>query len=759
MSIEPFATVIIEGRGYREVHTIPARDVQKFIREKVVVGERYKVELPQGWYWQTDKGEKVTSLEGTKQILTYWHGSKPGEFVHVGYTEMKAVGEGGKIVAQTSPPRLEVTPVVVNEPKPPETQILPNQTQATLPTNISLPVATNFGRQTLSNASKSVQDVVSQITSTPYVPPQEAKRLAEYLKAQEEYWKFKFQENPEKALKEWQEYQKQQEVEKFRTALVTGAGLGFAMALIPPTAFNLVGMASVGYIVNQLREAYRQPKIEYEPVMKNVNGEITFELKEVNKGIKGLEGIKEYFSKPEVQGGLVGFSLAYLAGSQLRPEYTIQLEMPQKLATNTKTIVLNDKAISFTEFYGKTKDVIVGGYEIQKSQLVDQNLIVSKSISKTKVYSPFYGKIWETINFKAPLKTEIIQPTLIGESRIRIEKPDIQQFSRVKLTLDKSTTYLGEDVVGKSTALKLGEGISDNLKYDVYFVRGKSEGVKFFGKQLVIQQLPKKESGASQLGFKATDIPYETLPTEWKISLAMKNIFGEKTGVNTPSQTLVTHSPTIETPKMAVSPTAVSPILVTLPKQEEEIKQELKLEKPIAPAVSAPTQTKISTTNKIIPKIDESVKNAVKLSQPNEIKINLGKPIKEKDLNNMKSDMKQNIETKIKLDVKTTENTQQNLRIVPNITGYAPPNITIKVGKSAAPSLPSLGLLNRMKFKIESTPKNVRPFKIIEKYKPSLFSLHTGLKMKSFGLRGELQKAVFRPIIPKFKTLKFKVKI
>jgi len=250
------------------------------------------------------------------------------------------------------------------------------------------------------------------------------------------------------------------------------------MALIPPSALNIVGLAGTGYVVNQLREAYRQPKIEYEPVMKNVNGEITFEVKEVQKGVKGLEGIKEYFSKPEIQGSFAGFSLGYLAGSQLRPEYTIQLEMPQKLAVDTKTIVSGDKSISISVFYGKTKDVIVGGYEIQKSQLADKNLIVSESISKTRVYSPFYGKIWEARSFKTPLETEIIQPTLIGESRIRIEKPDIQHFSRVKLTLDKSTTYLGEDIIGKSTALKLGEGISDNLKYDVYFVRGKSGGHK-----------------------------------------------------------------------------------------------------------------------------------------------------------------------------------------------------------------------------------------------------------------------------------------
>jgi hypothetical protein len=749
MPIEPLATVTIEGNGYREVHTIPASEVQKFIKEKVVVGEKYKVELPQGWYWQTDKGEKVTRLEGTKQILTYKYGSKPSDFLHVGYTETKAVGEGGKVVSQTSPPRLEVTPVVVNEPKPPETPSLPKQTQISLPTNI-----TNLGQQTLSTG-KSIQDVVSQTTSTPYIPQEEARRLSEYFKAQEEYWKFKFQENPEKALKEWQEYQRQQDVEKFRTALVTTAGLGFAMALMPPTALNLVGLASAGYFVNQLREAYHQPKIEYEPVMKNVNGEIVFEVKEVNKGIKGFEGIKEYFSKPEVQGSLIGYPLGYLAGSEFRPEYTVQLEMPQKLAVNTKTLVSGEKSISISEFYGKTKDVIVGGYEIQKSQLVDQNLIVSESISKTRVYSPFYGKIWEMRSFKAPLETEIIQPTLIGESRIRIENPDIKQFSRIKLTLDKSTTYLGHDVIGKSTALKLGEGISDNLKYDLYFVRGKSEGIKFFGKQIVIQKLPKEEVGFSVLGTKAMDIPYETLPTEWKISLAMKNIFGEKTAGNAVSQTLITHSPTIETPKIAVSPPAVSPIVVTLPQQKEEVR----LEKPTAPIIEAPSQIKLSTINKIVPKLDESVKNVVKLSQPSEIKIDLGKTINEKDLNKMKHDITPKTGTKIKLDVKTTESTQQNLKIVPNVTGYTPPNISIRVEKPTAPSLPSLGLSNRMKFKVENVPKDVKPFKIIEKYKPSLYSLHTGLKMKDFGLRGELQKAVFRPITPKFKMPKFKVKI
>jgi len=709
--------------------------------------------LPQGWYWQTEKGEKVTSLEGTKQILTYWYGDKPWEFTHVGYTEMKAIGEGGKIVAQTSPPRLEVTPVVVNEPKPVEKPSLPNQNQVVLPTNIQTSIATNIGQQTLSAGGKTIQDVVSKITSTPYIPQEEARRLAEYYKAQEEYWKFKFQEDPEKALKEWQEYQRQQEVEKFRTSLLSGAVLGFGVALMPPTVINLLGLASAGYIVNQLREAYRQPKIEYEPVMKNVNGEITFEVKEVQKGVKGLEGIKEYFSKPEIQGSFAGFALGYLAGSRLRPEYTIQLEMPQKLAVDTKTIVSGDKSISISVFYGKTKDVIVGGYEIQKSQLADKNLIVSESISKTRVYSPFYGKIWEARSFKTPLETEIIQPTLIRESRIGIEKPDIQHFSRVKLTLDKSTTYLGGDVIGKSTALKLGESISDNLKYDLYFVRGKSEGVKFFGTQTVVQKLPKEEVGFSILGTKAMDIPYETLPTEWKISLAMQNMFREKTAGNIVSQSVVT--PVIEPPKIAVSPTAVSPVVVTLPKQEEEIK----LEKPVTTIVSTPSQTKISTTNKIVLKTDESVKNIVKLSQPSEIKIDLGKPISEKDLNKMRHDINSNVGTKIKLDVKTTENTQQNLRIVPNTTGYTPPNITIKVEKPTAPNLPSFGLTNRMKFKVESTPRDVKPFKIIEKYKPSLYSLHTGLRMKDFGLRSELQKAVFRPITPKFKISKFKVRI
>jgi hypothetical protein len=756
MPIEPLATITIEGNGYREVHTIPASEVQKFIKEKVVVGEKYKVELPQGWYWQTDKGEKVTSLEGTKQILTYQYGSKPSDFLHVGYTEMKAVGEGGKIVAQTSPPALEVRPVVTNEPKPIETPSLPSQNQIASLTNIQSSLATNIGQQTLSMGGKSIQDVVSQITSTPYVPQEEARRLAEHLKAQEEYWKFKFQENPEKALKEWQEYKAQQDVEKFRTALVTGAGLGFAMALMPPSVLNLVGIASAGYVVNQLREAYHQPKIEYEPVMKNVGGEITFEVKEVQKGIKGFEGIKEYFSKPEVLGSWVGSTLGFIAGSQFRPEYTIQLEMPQKLTVDTKTIVSGEKSISITEFYGRTKDVIVGGYEIQKSQLVDQNLIVSESISKARVYSPFYGKIWEMRSFKAPLETEIIQPTLIGESRIRIENPDIKHFSKIKLTLDKSTTYLGHDVIGKSTALKLGEGISDNLKYDLYFVRGKSEGIKFFGKQIVIQKLPKEEIGVSQLGFRATDIPYETLPTEWKNLLATKNIFGEKTAGNAHSQSLITHSPTFEMPKIAVSPPAVSPVVVTLPKQKEE---EIKLEKPTATIVSVPSQIKISTTNKIVPKIDESVKNVVKLSQPSEIKIDLVKPINEKDLNKMKYDITPETGTKIKLDVKTTENTQQNLKIVPDVTSYTPPNISIRVEKPTAPSLPSLVLSNRMKFKVESVPKDVRPFKIIEKYKPSLYSLHVGFKMRDFGLRSELQKAVFRPITPKFKIPKFKVKI
>jgi hypothetical protein len=755
MPIEPFATVTIEGNGYREVHTIPASEVQKFIKEKVVVGEKYKVELPQGYYWQTDKGEKVMSLEGTKQILTYQYGNKPSDFLHVGYTEMKAIGEGGKVVSQTSPPRLEVTPVITNEPKQPETPSLPKQTQTILPTNITSQIQTNIGQQTLSSTGKSIQDVVSQVTSTPYVPQEEARRLAENLKAEQEYWKFKFQENPEKALKEWQEYQTQQDVEKFRTALVTSAGLAFAMALMPPSVVGLVSLAGVGYTVNQLREAYQQPKIEYEPVMKNVNGEIVFEVKEVQKGVKGFEGIKEYFSKPEVQGSFAGFSLGYLAGSQFRPEYTIQLEMPQKLAVDTKTLVSGEKSISITEFYGKTKDVIVGGYEIQKSQLVDQNLIVSESISKTRVYSPFYGKIWEMKSFKAPLETEIIQPTLIGEGRIRIEKPDIKQFSRVKLTLDKSTTYLGEDLIGKSTALKLGEAIGDNLKYDLYFVRGKSDGIKFFGTQTVVQKLPKEEIGTSQLGFRATDIPYETLPSDWKISLAIQNMFGEKTAGNVVSRTVVTHSPSVEMPKIAVSPPAVSPVVVTLPQQKEEIK----LEKPTAPTIKAPSQIKVSSTNKIVPRVEESVKNVVKLSQPKEIKIDLGKAINEKDLNKMRHDIIPEIGTRIKLDVKTTENTQQNLRIVPNVTGYTPPNITIKVEKPTAPNLPSLGLPNKMKFKVESAPRDVKPFKIIEKYKPSLYSLHTGLRIKDVGLRSELQKAVFRPITSKFKRAKFKVKI
>jgi hypothetical protein len=750
MSVEPLATITIEGSGYREIHTIPASEVQKFIKEKVIIGEKYKVELPQGWYWQTDKGEKVTSLEGTKQILTYQYGDKPSDFLHVGYTEMKAVGEGGKVVTQTSPPRLEVTPVITNEPKPAETPSLPNQTQISLPTNV-----TNLGQQTLSSTGKSIHDVVSQITSTPYVPQEEARRLAEHLKAQEEYWKFKFQENPEKALKDWQEYQRQQDVEKFRTALVTSAGLGFVMALMPPTALNLVGLAGAGYIVKELREAYHQPKIEYEPIMKNVNGEISFELKEVQKGVKGFEGIKEYFSRPEVQGSFAGFSLGYLAGSQFRPEYTIQLEMPQKLAVDTKTLVSGEKSISITHFYGKTKDVIVGGYEIQKSQLIDQNLIVSESISKTRIYSPFYGQIWEMKSFKAPLETEIIQPTLIGESRIRIEKPDIQHFSRVKLTLDKSTTYFGHDVIGKSTALKLGEGISDNLKYDLYFIRGKSEGIKFFGTQTVIQKLPKEEVGFSVMGTKAMDIPYETIPTEWKISLAMKNMFGEKTAGNAISQSIITHSPSIEMPKIAVSPPAVSPVVVTLPQQKEEIK----LEKPTAPIVETPSQIKVSSVSKIVPKMDESAKNVVKLSRPNEIKIDLGKFFNEKDLNKIRHDIIPETGTKIKLDVKTTENTQENLRIVPNVTGYTPPNITIRVEKPTAPSLPSLGLSNRVKFKVESVPRDVKPFKIIEKYKPSLYSLHTGMRMRGFSLRGELQKAVFRPITPKFKMPKFKVKI
>jgi len=101
-----------------------------------------------------------------------------------------------------------------------------NQTQVTLPTNISIPTVTNLGQQTLSATGKPIQDVVSQITSTPVPQDEAARRLAEYYRAQEEYWKLKFQEDPEKALKEREEYQSQTEVEKFRTALVTSAGLG-----------------------------------------------------------------------------------------------------------------------------------------------------------------------------------------------------------------------------------------------------------------------------------------------------------------------------------------------------------------------------------------------------------------------------------------------------------------------------------------------------------------------------------------------------
>jgi len=60
MPIEPLATIVIEGRGYREVHTIPASEVQKiYLKKKLLSEKSYKVELPQGWYWQTEKGEKV----------------------------------------------------------------------------------------------------------------------------------------------------------------------------------------------------------------------------------------------------------------------------------------------------------------------------------------------------------------------------------------------------------------------------------------------------------------------------------------------------------------------------------------------------------------------------------------------------------------------------------------------------------------------------------------------------------------------------
>ena len=100
------------------------------------------------------------------------------------------------------------------------------------------------------------------------------------------------------------------------------------------------------------------------------------------------------------------------------------------------------------------------------------------------------------------------------------------------------------------------------------------------------------------------------------------------------------------------------------------------------------------------------------------------------------------------------------IKVEPRVINITPPNPPqIKIEKMPThPNLPSFGF-GKVKTKIETERSEMRPFKIIEKYKPSLFSLHTGLKMKDIGIKSELEKAVFRPIIPKFKMPKFKVKI
>jgi hypothetical protein len=146
--------------------------------------------------------------------------------------------------------------------------------------------------------------------------------------------------------------------------------------------------------------------------------------------------------------------------------------------------------------------------------------ISSESISRTIVYSPFYGKVWETYSYKAPIDIQLSH-VLMGTQVLRNK-----DLSKLIVEFDRARAFLGEKEIGKATAVKLGGIETDIAKLDYYAITGKGEGIKFYGYRKVITQkeasLPQTQSGT-----RVMDIPYESLPTDWKISLAMKTMFGE----------------------------------------------------------------------------------------------------------------------------------------------------------------------------------------------------------------------------------------
>jgi hypothetical protein len=62
------------------------------------------------------------------------------------------------------------------------------------------------------------------------------------------------------------------------------------------------------------------------------------------------------------------------------------------------------------------------------------------------------------------------------------------------------------------------------------------------------------------------DIPYESLPTDWKISLAMKTMFGEP---KTQPQLQIQTMPQITLTKQPISVQTITPIVITQTTRQE----------------------------------------------------------------------------------------------------------------------------------------------------------------------------------------------
>ena len=755
----------IEGKTYaKEYHYVSIADLEKFLKEKVYVGDVFRIIPATTGTQLTAEGKPVQEIVGKKEWIRYQYGTSPGDFFTTSYVEMKAVGEKGEVVAQTSPPQLIVQQTVKNIPQPPEKP--ENLFADTKQPQISVATPTVYGQQTAIPGAKNLQETIVEQTKASYIPATELQRIIEHERAMQGYWRHKILEDPEKAHKEYQEYLAKQQTEEFRKSLISSSALSFGIGLIfPPQALAPLGIASIGYITNKIVSAYNQPKDVIIPEMKKIGDEIQFSYRVEKTGKMGVEGVKQYLSQPQVLGGLIGGVAGSTMAMALRPQYELDIQLPRKIKVETKTLVQGDKAISISQFYGKSKDVYVVGYEIQRSQLInaiDKNKVLrteflgdksfhrlgfyigkiskikSESFSRTIVYSPFYGKSWEIYGYRGPIFSETHQ-TLVGQ--LSVFKRNIELS---KMEMDNVIAFLGKRPIGEGSTFRIGGIETDVAKVNYYAFVGRGKEITLYGTQKVIT--PKEATlPQTQLGSRAMDIPYESLPTDWKISLAMKTMFGEP---KTQPQLQIQTMPQITLTKQPISVQTITPIVIA-----QTAKQGTK---------NIPTQGIFSTKIKLVSKEKEKIVSVhptvpgvmeIKLSDISS-KMRIGMTPFEKINTRINTGIKQEIGVKIDSKLKQEVEqkiTQRQTEVKISTTFPTIPNISLRT--FTIPSIQKISLGKTPKYSSVKEDRITKSLKTIEKYKPSLFAISKGLK----GVKmGEFGKAYFRPM---FKLPKIKVKI